>query len=256
MSAPARTVVALLAMVAMAEAGFQSVLMAPTEILARQHFATIGRMAKAAGLTTALLTGRERGAERRQVLADAASGVVDIVIGTHALFQADIAFKALGLAVIDEQHRFGVHQRLALAEKGDSATEVLIMTATPIPRTLVLTYYGDMDVSRLTEKPAGRMPVETRLLDQRRVGELIDRLAAHAEGGGQAFWVCPLVEDGAEIDAVAATDRFKVLEGPTGGSGGADPWSLVRHREGRGHGAFCIGRNLRTRCDHRRRSGG
>ncbi len=206
-----KTVVAVVAMAMMAEAGLQSAMMAPTEILARQHAATIAKLVEPAGLRVQVLTAREKGAERKTILADLAAGNIDILVGTHALFQAGVDFKSLGLAVIDEQHRFGVHQRLALAGKGDAATEILIMTATPIPRTLVLTYFGDMDVSKLTEKPAGRIPVETRLIPHDRVAEVMDRLAAHVDGGGQAFWVCPLVEEGEMVDAVSAVDRHRVL---------------------------------------------
>ena len=170
-----KTVVALLAMAAVVEAGRQAALMAPTEILARQHHQTLAMFGEAAGLRLALLTGRDTASTREKTLAGLAEGSIDIVIGTHALFQESVVFRDLGLAVVDEQHRFGVHQRLALGEKG-MAADILVMTATPIPRTLVLTYFGDMDVSNLREKPAGRQPVETRALPLERMDELIERL--------------------------------------------------------------------------------
>src|SRR5262249_52001221 len=164
-----KTVVALLAAVTVIEAGAQAAIMAPTELLIRQHARTIAPLAEAAGLRVAVLTGRERGKERDQILAALASGEIDLLLGTHALFQAGVEFRDLALVVVDEQHRFGVHQRLALTAKG-GATDVLVMTATPIPRTLVLTYYGDMDVSRLTEQPAGPCPVQASGLPARRHG--------------------------------------------------------------------------------------
>ena len=156
-----KTVVALLAAATVIEAGRQAALMAPTEILARQHHKTMAPLAEAAGLRLAILTGRERGKERAEILARLAAGELDLLVGTHALFQDEVEFRDLALAIVDEQHRFGVHQRLALARKGE-AVDVLVLTATPIPRTLVLTYFGDMDVSQLREKPAGRQPIDTR----------------------------------------------------------------------------------------------
>ena len=158
-----KTVVALLAAAAVIEAGRQAALMAPTEILARQHLKTIAPLAEAAGIRIAILTGRERGGEREDILDRLALGEIDLLVGTHALFQEEVAFRDLALAIVDEQHRFGVHQRLALAHKGE-AVDVLVLTATPIPRTLVLTYFGDMDVSELREKPAGRQPIDTRTI--------------------------------------------------------------------------------------------
>ena len=156
-----KTVVALLAAATVIEAGRQAALMAPTEILARQHFATIAPLAAKAGIRVAILTGRERGRDRAEILSALAAGDIDLIVGTHALFQDDVAFADLALAIVDEQHRFGVHQRLALARKGE-AVDLLVLTATPIPRTLVLTYFGDMDVSELREKPAGRQKIDTR----------------------------------------------------------------------------------------------
>ncbi|MBN9447179.1 MAG: DEAD/DEAH box helicase, partial [Bosea sp.] len=167
-----KTVVALMAMAAAAEAKRQSVLMAPTEILARQHAERLAPLAEKAGLKLALLTGREKGAGRRQVLAGLASGEIDIVVGTHALFQEGVDFHDLALAVVDEQHRFGVHQRLLLGAKGE-AVDVLVMTATPIPRTLALTWFGDVDVSILSEKPAGRNPIATKAISSERYDEVV-----------------------------------------------------------------------------------
>src|SRR6476646_2411780 len=152
-----KTVVALTAAAAVVEAGRQAAFMAPTEILARQHLATIAPLAEAAAIRVAILTGRERGPARKEILDRLVLGDIDLLIGTHALFQEDVAFHDLALAVVDEQHRFGVHQRLALTQKGE-AVDVLVLTATPIPRTLVLTYFGDMDISELREKPPGRQP--------------------------------------------------------------------------------------------------
>src|SRR5262249_21761582 len=166
-----KTVVALLAAAAAIESGRQAALMAPTEILARQHFNTVAPLAAAAGINVAILTGRERGRERDDILGKLAFGDIHVLIGTHALFQEEVEFRDLALAVVDEQHRFGVHQRLALAKKGE-AVDVLVMTATPIPRTLVLTYFGDMDISELREKPAGRQPIDTRVIPQSRLDEV------------------------------------------------------------------------------------
>ena len=174
-----KTLVALLAAATVIEAGRQAAFMAPTEILARQHFATIAPLAAAAGIRVAILTGRERGRERPEILAKLAAGEIDLIVGTHALFQDDVAFHDLALAIVDEQHRFGVHQRLALARKGE-AVDLLVLTATPIPRTLVLTYFGDMDVSELREKPAGRQKIDTRALPLERLAEVIDAVAPRA----------------------------------------------------------------------------
>ncbi|MEO1065786.1 MAG: ATP-dependent DNA helicase RecG [Pseudomonadota bacterium] len=212
-----KTVVGLLAMARAAEAGFQSALMAPTEILARQHFKTIEPLARAAGLRAEILTGREKGAHRADLLEALAGGDVDILIGTHALFQESVIFQKLGFVIIDEQHRFGVHQRLALTSKGE-ATDLLVMTATPIPRTLVLTYFGDMDVSKLIGKPAGRQPIETRTVSLDRLDEIAQRIKSAIERGEKAYWVCPLVEENEELPVTAAEERFRSLEmllGPT-----------------------------------------
>lgn len=205
-----KTVVALMAMAAMAESGAQSALMAPTELLAAQHFRTIAPLAEAAGLRCALLTGKMPAAERREILADLADGGIDIVMGTHALFQSGVAFHDLGLTVVDEQHRFGVHQRLALSDKGKHA-DLLVMTATPIPRTLVLTHFGDMAVSVLKEKPRGRQPIDTAVLSIGDYHRVIGRLEAKLAEGAQAYWVCPLVEESETLEVVSAEDRFAEL---------------------------------------------
>ena len=206
-----KTVVALLALATAVESGAQGAFMAPTEILVRQHMATLSKYCEGSGLRVALLTGREKGKLREDILARLASGEIDILIGTHALFQEGVAFKDLGLAVIDEQHRFGVHQRLALQAKAGSSTDLLVMTATPIPRTLALTVYGNMDVSRLTEKPAGRLPIDTRVLPMERQGEVVEGLGRSLAQGHRAYWVCPLVAESELVDLAAAEDRFAAL---------------------------------------------
>ena len=206
-----KTVVALLAMARAAEAGAQSALMAPTEILARQHHATIAPLAERAGLKAAVLTGREKGRERAAVLEGLADGSIDIVVGTHALFQEGVDYRDLGLAIVDEQHRFGVHQRLAITAKGQ-APDMLVMTATPIPRTLVLTAFGDMDVSRLTEKPAGRQPINTVTLPLDRLDDLVARMEPAVAEGQKIYWICPLVEESEEIKLTSAEDRHASLK--------------------------------------------
>lgn len=206
-----KTVVALLAMARAVEAGGQAALMAPTEILARQHLATIAPLAERAGLRVAILTGREKGRERADTLTGLANGDIDIVVGTHALFQETVTFRDLVFAVVDEQHRFGVHQRLAITAKGD-APDMLVMTATPIPRTLVLTAFGDMDVSKLTEKPAGRQPIRTVTLPLERLDELIGRMLDAVADDQKIYWICPLVEESEEIKLMSAEDRFASLK--------------------------------------------
>jgi ATP-dependent DNA helicase RecG len=202
-----KTLIALLAMLTAVEAGGQAAMMAPTEILARQHQATLARLLAPCGLRPALLTGRERGPGRRRVLAEIASGRAPIVVGTHALFQAEVRFADLALAVIDEQHRFGVHQRLDLASKGRQA-DLLVMTATPIPRTLVLALYGDMAVAELRDKPPGRQRVETRVLPLGRLERILARVQAALARGERLYWICPLIGDATEADeAGAAADR-------------------------------------------------
>jgi ATP-dependent DNA helicase RecG len=213
-----KTVVALLAMANAVEAGAQAALMAPTELLARQHFATIMSFGEGAGLRIALLTGRERGRERGEIVEALKDGRIDILIGTHALFQEHIVFKDLGLVAIDEQHRFGVHQRLALQAKGTgSGAELLVMTATPIPRTLLLTSYGDMDVSRLDEKPPGRKPVVTRTVPLERIDEVIEGVGRAIGRGAQVYWVCPLVAESEVLDIAAAEARHAELGARFGG---------------------------------------
>ncbi|HXW39643.1 MAG TPA: ATP-dependent DNA helicase RecG [Xanthobacteraceae bacterium] len=206
-----KTVVALSAAANVIEAGRQAAFMAPTEILARQHFATIAPLAKAAGIRLAILTGRERGRERDDILAALAGGDIDLVVGTHALFQENVAFRDLALAIVDEQHRFGVHQRLALARKGE-AVDLLVLTATPIPRTLVLTYFGDMDISELREKPAGRQKVDTRAVPLERLDEVIEAVARALTAGRRVYWVCPLVEESEKTDLAAAEERCAALQ--------------------------------------------
>jgi ATP-dependent DNA helicase RecG len=205
-----KTVVALLAAAAVIETGRQAALMAPTEILARQHFNTIAPLAEAVGIRAAILTGRERGKDRSELIARLAAGDIHILVGTHALFQDDVAFRDLALAVVDEQHRFGVHQRLALVNKGESV-DMLVTTATPIPRTLVLTYFGDMDISELREKPAGRQPIDTRTIPLDRLAEVTDAVGRALTEGQRVYWVCPLVEESETSDLAAAEDRFKTL---------------------------------------------
>ena len=211
-----KTVVALLAMLSAVEAGAQAALMAPTEILARQHHQTIAPLAAAAGVEIELLTGRDKGKARERALERLANGESALAVGTHALFQEDVAFRDLALAVIDEQHRFGVHQRLGLSAKG-RAVDMLVMTATPIPRTLVLTAYGDMDVSPLTEKPPGRQPVDTRALSLERMAEVVNGVGRALERGAKVYWVCPLVEESEASDLAAARERFEDLTGRFGG---------------------------------------
>jgi ATP-dependent DNA helicase RecG len=214
-----KTVVALLAAAAVSEVGKQAALMAPTEILARQHIKTITPLAERAGLRVAILTGREKGKERRELLARLAAGDIDLVVGTHALIQDDVAFKALALAVVDEQHRFGVRERLALTAKGD-AVDVLVLSATPIPRTLVLTYFGDMDISELREKPAGRQPIDTRAVPNSRLNEVMDGVGRALHAGKLVYWICPLVEE-SEAEGIEhltnATERYETLQKRFGG---------------------------------------
>jgi ATP-dependent DNA helicase RecG len=179
-------------------------------VLARQHLKTIAPLAEAAGIRVAILTGRERGRDREDMLERLAGGELDFLLGTHALFQEGVVFKDLALAIVDEQHRFGVHQRLALARKGE-AVDVLVLTATPIPRTLVLTYFGDMDISELREKPAGRLPIDTRTVPLGRTEEVVAAVGRALERGERVYWVCPLVEESEVTDLAAAEDRFAAL---------------------------------------------
>ncbi len=206
-----KTVVALLAMLSAVEAGGQAAIMAPTDVLARQHLTTMEPLAKAAGIKIVLLTGREKGSARRLILKAIENGEAALAVGTHALFQDDVSFADLRLAVIDEQHRFGVHQRLSLTSKGE-AVDVLVMTATPIPRTLMLTAYGDMDVSRITEKPAGRKPVMTRVMPIERLGEVTMAIKRALDKKSKVYWVCPIIEESETLDIAAAKDRYAELK--------------------------------------------
>lgn len=206
-----KTVVALAALAQVIETGAQGGLMAPTEILARQHYASMLPICEKAGIRLALITGNDSQKERRIRQEQLDAGDIDLVVGTHALFQGSVTFKNLGMVVVDEQHRFGVHQRLALSSKGQGV-DVLVMTATPIPRTLVLTCFGDMDVSRLTGKPAGRKPIKTVSVSLDRLDQIIDRVGAATQEGQKVYWVCPLVEESEKIDLAAVEDRHRVLE--------------------------------------------
>ncbi|GGB33234.1 ATP-dependent DNA helicase RecG [Sphingomonas metalli] len=205
-----KTLVATLALLVAVEAGAQGALLAPTEILARQHYETLRRTLSGLPVEVAILTGRDKGRAREATLMALAEGSIDILIGTHAIFQEAVRYRDLGLVVVDEQHRFGVAQRLMLQEKGRSP-HLLAMTATPIPRTLTLAQYGEMDVSRLDEMPPGRQPIETRVLSDERLDEVVAALGRHLEGGGQAYWVCPLVEESEKSDLAAAEARAEAL---------------------------------------------
>ncbi len=207
-----KTVVALEAMLIAVEAGSQAALLAPTEILARQHFETLRQMAAPTGAEIALLTGRDKGKAREAILMGMMDGSIDMVVGTHAIFQDSVSYKDLALVVIDEQHRFGVSQRLMLAQKGKRSPHTLAMTATPIPRTLTLAQYGEMDVSRLDELPPGRQAIDTRVVAQERLVDVIEGLARHLESGQQAYWVCPMVRENETDDIAAAEQRYLTLK--------------------------------------------
>lgn len=215
-----KTVVALLAAAVAAEAGMQTAMMAPTEVLARQHARTLERMAGASGLRIACLTGRDKSTVRQEILSNLAAGTIDLLVGTHALFQDGVEFADLGLVIVDEQHRFGVHQRLLLTNKSKHPADVLVMTATPIPRTLAMTAYGDMDVSRIAERPPGRKPVDTRVLPAARVPDVIERLKDALARGERAYWICPLVEETDESELAAAEARHRELEAVFGSQAG------------------------------------
>jgi ATP-dependent DNA helicase RecG len=193
------------------EAGAQGAFLAPTEILARQHFETLQRTLAGLPVTVAVLTGRDKGRVRESTLMGLADGSIDILIGTHAIFQEAVGYKDLGLVVVDEQHRFGVAQRLLLQGKGN-APHLLAMTATPIPRTLTLAQYGEMDVSRLDEMPPGRQPIQTNVVSEERLADVVDGIGRHLDGGGQAYWVCPLVEESEKSDLAAAEARAAALQ--------------------------------------------
>lgn len=205
-----KTLVAALAMARAAEAGLQSAMMAPTDLLARQHGATLEPLLAAAGMRMAVLTGRDKGKERKAILAGLASGDIAVVVGTHALFQDEVEFNDLGLIVIDEQHRFGVSDRMRMVAKG-FAPHVLVMSATPIPRTLALSIHGDMDLSVLDEKPPGRMPIKTATMPISRIDEVVGAIDEARRRGERAYWVCPLIEESEAIDLAAVDDRHADL---------------------------------------------
>ncbi len=221
-----KTLVALLAMLEAVEARAQAAMLAPTEILARQHFATLQQQCAPLGVNVAILTGRDKGKVREATLMGLADGSIHILVGTHAIFQEQVAYKSLGLVIIDEQHRFGVSQRLLLTSKAEHPPHLLAMTATPIPRTLTLTHYGEMDVSRIDEMPPGRTSVETLVTADHKLADVVEGLGRHIDAGGQAFWVCPLVEESEAIDAAAAEDRAATLRARFG----ADKVGLVHGR--------------------------
>jgi ATP-dependent DNA helicase RecG len=206
-----KTMVALMALLRGVEASMQSAMLAPTEILARQHYASLQKLLSGLPINIAILTGREKGSLREATLMGLADGSIHILVGTHAIFQEAVTYKALAVAVIDEQHRFGVSQRLMLSRKGRGVPHLLVMTATPIPRSLALAAYGEMDSSILDELPPGRTPVETRVMSQDRLLELVDGVARHLSAGKQAFWVCPLVEESDKSDLAAAEQRAEQL---------------------------------------------
>ena len=210
-----KTIVAFIGIIAAVEAGGQGAIMAPTEILARQHFETLSPLAKKVGVSLNLLTGRDKGTARNKKLIDLKEGKTNIIIGTHALFQADVVFKDLRLAVVDEQHRFGVRQRLELGKKG-SVVDLLLMTATPIPRSLALAHYGDMDFSIIKQKPPGRKPINTALISSSRIDEVVDKLKNSLAKGAQAYWVCPLIEESEVLHYTAAERRFEKLRAKLG----------------------------------------
>lgn len=206
-----KTIVAFMSMLNAVECGAQAAIMAPTEILAKQHLETIGSLSEELGIRCELLTGRTKGKKRAQILEELAEGKIDILIGTHALFQENVEFKDLAYAVIDEQHRFGVHQRLNLSNKGNKA-DILVMTATPIPRTLLLTAYGDMEYSKIDQVPEGRQPVDTRVMPVDKLPEIVNALKRKIESGARAYWVCPLVEESEKLDLAAAEERYESLK--------------------------------------------
>lgn len=210
-----KTLVAFLALLLAVEAGGQGAMMAPTELLARQHYDSLLPLAAAAGVRLEMLTGRDKGGEREAKLAAIAGGETQILVGTHSLFQREVAFRDLRLAIIDEQHRFGVEQRMELAAKGRGA-DMLVMTATPIPRSLALAQYGDMDVSLLDEKPPGRQPVTTALVSAERIDEVVAHLRRAVAEGQQAYWVCPLVDESVQVNRTAAEDRHRHLAAALG----------------------------------------
>lgn len=206
-----KTVVALQAMLAAVEAGTQAALLAPTEILARQHFATLQRLCSGLPINLAILTGRDKGRVREATLMGLADGSINILVGTHAIFQQAVAYRDLALVVVDEQHRFGVAQRLMLTQKARHPPHLLVMTATPIPRTLLLANHGEMDVSRIDEMPPGRTPIDTRVVSVERLDQVVDGLERHLATAAQAYWVCPLVAESEASELAAAEERAAML---------------------------------------------
>ena len=206
-----KTLVAAMAMLIAVEAGAQAAMLAPTEILARQHYETLRKTLAGLPLEIAVLTGRDKGKAREATLMALAAGEIDILVGTHAIFQETVTYRDLALVVVDEQHRFGVAQRMMLSAKGKAPPHLLAMTATPIPRTLTRANYGEMDVSRLDEMPPGRQPIETRVVSEDRLDEVVNALGRHLSEGGQAYWVCPLVEESEKSDLAAAEMRAETL---------------------------------------------
>ncbi|MCT8000610.1 ATP-dependent DNA helicase RecG [Sphingomonas sanguinis] len=206
-----KTLVAAMAMLIAVEAGAQAAMLAPTEILARQHYETLRKTLAGLPVEIAVLTGRDKGKAREATLMALAAGEIDILVGTHAIFQETVTYRDLALVVVDEQHRFGVAQRMMLSAKGKAPPHLLAMTATPIPRTLTLANYGEMDVSRLDEMPPGRQPIETRVVSEDRLDEVVNALGRHLSDGGQAYWVCPLVEESEKSDLAAAEMRAETL---------------------------------------------
>lgn len=207
-----KTVVAFLAMLAITEANFQAAIMAPTDILARQHYAFMKPFEDLLGVKVALLTAREKGSHRKELFHDLATGKIDLIIGTHALFENDVIFGKLGVVIIDEQHRYGVEQRYKLLSKGE-APHLLVMTATPIPRTLHMAFYGDLDLSQIRHKPGQRKQIDTRVISLERLYQVINGLASQIEKGEQIYWICPLVAESEKLDLAAAEDRFTFLKG-------------------------------------------
>ncbi|MCP1335707.1 ATP-dependent DNA helicase RecG [Futiania mangrovi] len=236
-----KTLVAFLALLTAIEAGTQGAFMAPTEILARQHAERLQPLADAAGIRLGILTGRDKAKERAETLARLAAGEIDLIVGTHALFQDEVAFRDLGLVVVDEQHRFGVEQRLKLSSKGGGGTNVLLMTATPIPRTLSLTHYGDMDVTVIREKPAGRKPIATRAVPLDRLEDVVAAVRRATANGARVYWVCPLVEESETLDVAAAQERFAHLDRLFPGRVGLVHGRLAGAEKDRVMGAFARG---------------
>jgi ATP-dependent DNA helicase RecG len=232
-----KTVMALLAMLSAVESGGQAALMAPTEILARQHHATLQHHAAAANVEIGFLTGREKGRARASMLASLASGLTPVVVGTHALLQPDVEFRDLALVVIDEQHRFGVEQRLALSAKGRDA-DTLLMSATPIPRTLMMTAYGDLDVSRLTEKPPGRRPVDTRTVALERLDDVVEAVGRALAQKAKVYWICPMVEESETADLAAVEERHRELAPLTPGRVGLVHGRMKAHDKDDAMAAF------------------